>query len=206
VDEHQPYRPKFGFDIRIKPPEEPRPKKRARPCEWPGCGLEGAHPAPKNREHLRDRSWYCLDHVREYNSNWDFFAGLPDDAVRTYQEADLTGHRPTWRFGSVGSSSGMDINEGKAGFAFRTFADPFGLFGRDRRRQSREARQLSARQAKAFDVFNLDQAAGRDAIRRRYTELVKRFHPDANGGDRGREERLREVIDAYHVLKGAGFC
>ncbi len=207
MDEHQPYRPKFGFDIRIKPPAEPRPKKRARPCEWPGCELEGAHPAPKDREHLRDRSWYCLDHVREYNNSWDFFAGLPDDAVRSHQEADLVGHRPTWKFGSVGSSAGIDLNEGKNPFPFRSFADPFGLFGSTKRRPSTtEARNLSVRQAKAFDVFNLEQGAGRDAIRQRYTQLVKRFHPDANGGDRAREERLREVIDAYHVLKDAGFC
>jgi hypothetical protein len=127
--------------------------------------------------------------------------------VRSFQEAAHTGHRPTWRFGTVGSDAGMALNRG-APFGLHGLRDPFGLFGARRRRPAPEGPRpgLSVRQAKAFDVFNLDHGAGRDEIRRRYTALVKRFHPDANGGDRGREERLREVIDAYHVLKNAGFC
>ena len=35
--------------------------------------------------------------------------------------------------------------------------------------------------------------------------LVKRHHPDANGGDRGSEDRLREIIQAYNYLKICGF-
>ena len=40
----------------------------------------------------------------------------------------------------------------------------------------------------------------------RFKELVKRHHPDANGGDRSSEERLVEVIQAYNYLKSAKFC
>ena len=40
----------------------------------------------------------------------------------------------------------------------------------------------------------------------RYKELVKRHHPDANGGDRASEERFRDVIQAYRMLKQAGLC
>ena len=42
-----------------------------------------------------------------------------------------------------------------------------------------------------------------EAIRARYKELVKRHHPDANGGDRSREEKLREIIHAYKTLRAA---
>jgi DnaJ-class molecular chaperone len=35
---------------------------------------------------------------------------------------------------------------------------------------------------------------------------VKRHHPDANGGDRSFEDRLREIIVAYNYLKSAGHC
>ena len=38
-------------------------------------------------------------------------------------------------------------------------------------------------------------------IKARYKELVKRHHPDANGGDRSSEERLREIIQAYNYLR-----
>ena len=41
----------------------------------------------------------------------------------------------------------------------------------------------------------------RRAIKARYKELVKRHHPDANGGDRSSEEKLREIIQAYNYLR-----
>jgi DnaJ-class molecular chaperone len=41
-------------------------------------------------------------------------------------------------------------------------------------------------------------------IKARFKELVKRHHPDANGGDRGAEDKLREIIQAYNYLKQAG--
>ncbi|HEX2560181.1 MAG TPA: molecular chaperone DnaJ, partial [Phenylobacterium sp.] len=36
------------------------------------------------------------------------------------------------------------------------------------------------------------------------TELVKRFHPDSNGGDRSSEPKLQRVIRAYQSLRKAG--
>jgi curved DNA-binding protein CbpA len=41
------------------------------------------------------------------------------------------------------------------------------------------------------------------AIKVRYKELVKRFHPDANGGDRTNEDRLKTVNQAYATLRKA---
>ncbi len=40
-----------------------------------------------------------------------------------------------------------------------------------------------------------------DTIRSRYKDMVKRLHPDANGGDRSLEDKLREIIRAYNYLK-----
>ena len=40
-------------------------------------------------------------------------------------------------------------------------------------------------------------------IKARYKELVKRLHPDANGGDRSSETRLQDVIVAYKTLMSA---
>jgi DnaJ-class molecular chaperone len=39
----------------------------------------------------------------------------------------------------------------------------------------------------------------------RFKELVKRHHPDANGGDRSTEDRLVAVIQSYNYLKSVGF-
>ncbi|MES2136752.1 MAG: DnaJ domain-containing protein, partial [Pseudomonadota bacterium] len=38
---------------------------------------------------------------------------------------------------------------------------------------------------------------------KRYSGLVRRYHPDKNGGDRSHEGRLGEVIEAYQLLRKA---
>ena len=40
-----------------------------------------------------------------------------------------------------------------------------------------------------------------DDVKARYIELVKRFHPDTNGGDKTAEERLKLINEAYTTLK-----
>jgi curved DNA-binding protein CbpA len=59
---------------------------------------------------------------------------------------------------------------------------------------------------KALDTLGLPETAESDAIRTRYKDLVKRHHPDANGGDRSSEGRLQEIIQAYKLLRAAGLC
>jgi DnaJ-class molecular chaperone len=54
--------------------------------------------------------------------------------------------------------------------------------------------------------LGLDGTATPAEVKARYKLLVKRHHPDANGGDRSLEERLREIIQAYSYLKSVGFC
>jgi curved DNA-binding protein CbpA len=55
-------------------------------------------------------------------------------------------------------------------------------------------------------VLGLEEGADGPAIKAQYKALVKRFHPDANGGDRSFEERLRDIIKAHDTLKAAGLC
>ena len=58
---------------------------------------------------------------------------------------------------------------------------------------------------KAFGVLGLDADASAQDVKTRFKALVKRHHPDANGGDRSSEDKLREIIQAYHYLKSVGF-
>jgi hypothetical protein len=134
---------------------------------------------------------FCLDHVREYNATYNYFNGMSDEAVLLYQKDALTGHRPTWKMGSDRQDSG--------GVGTR---DPFHMKGANRANRStpRPPRHgVVAR--KALHVLGLDDDAAPMEIKARYKELVKRLHPDANGGDRSNEDRLREIINAYNVLR-----
>jgi DnaJ-class molecular chaperone len=58
---------------------------------------------------------------------------------------------------------------------------------------------------KALDRLGLDVGATPHQVKMRFKELVKQFHPDANGGDRSTENRLIEVIQSYNYLKSVGF-
>jgi hypothetical protein len=197
--------------IRVKPGEDRRLHADRPCCDWPECANEATHRAPKGRNREREYWRFCLDHVREYNQSYNFFAGMSDDAVARYQKDAMTGHLPTWRIGMVGGGGGRV--KGKPGRPYSTGEadDPFGIFrdiGAGPENQKAEAERRTVRNAerKALHALNLEEGAGRLEIKARFKELVKRHHPDANGGDRGSEEKLREIIEAYNYLKATGFC
>jgi len=190
--------------IRVKPEQDRQPRSHAPVCEWPGCACEATHRAPKGR--LREREYwrFCLQHVREYNHSYNYFAGMSEDAVARYQKDAVTGHRPTWKMG---------FNGGVDGFHPHGSSDPFevlrefGSGGRARaEKPAPEARPVRNAERKAFDTLGLEIDAAAAEIKARFKELVKRHHPDANGGDRSCEERLVEIIQAYNYLKSAKFC
>jgi hypothetical protein len=201
------------FDrIRVKPDQDRRLRKELPGCQWPGCEAPATHRAPKGRLRASEYWQFCLEHVREYNNSYNFFAGMSEDAIAKYQKEALTGHRPTWKMGSVGGQRGGSRDRA----AFRDSGwqahDPFSLFGESgsrtgtHARSAPEGRRIFNAQRRALDVLGLEGDARRADIKSRFKVLVKRHHPDANGGDRGSEQQLREIIQAYNYLKSAGFC
>ncbi len=199
------------FDrIRVKPDEDRRKRPAENCCQWPGCTAPATHRAPKGRN-MEGQYWnYCVDHVKQYNQSYNYFAGMSDDAVHAYQKDAMTGHRPTWRMGARRGTREEEVAEDRPETDTQ---DPFGFgseMGRNFHKASAEsaARQRSVRNAErqAFEVMGLDISATADDIKARYKELVKLHHPDANGGDRSSEDRLRSVIQAYTTLKQAGLC
>ena len=89
------------------------------------------------------------------------------------------------------------------------FGDPFAVFGErfDTGLEDKAPRrQIRNAERKAFGTLGLDETAEGDEIKARYKQLVKRHHPDANGGGKAAEEKLREIIQAYGYLKSVGFC
>ncbi len=191
------------FDkIRVKPVQNRRLKTGAPNCEWHGCREKASHRAPKGRGREKEYWRFCLEHVREYNQSYNFFAGMSDAAVMAYQKDALTGHRPTWKMGTGKGSVRPDFT------AFGNRADPFDLFGEGLRaeQQAREAaRPVRNAERKALDTLGLEPGASRHQVKMRFKELVKRHHPDANGGDRSTEDRLVEIIQSYNYLKSVGF-
>ncbi len=192
------------FDrIRVKPDKDRRPKTGGPVCQWHGCKEKATHRAPKGRNSENQYWRFCLDHVREYNASYNFFAGMSDAAVTAYQKDAITGHRPTWKMGTGKGSARPDLS------AFGTRNDPFGLFGDGMRAEQKakaEMRTVRNAERKALDTLGLDVGATRHQVKMRFKELVKRHHPDVNGGDRSTEDRLVEVIQSYNYLKSVGMA
>jgi molecular chaperone DnaJ len=51
-----------------------------------------------------------------------------------------------------------------------------------------------------YKVLEVSKEASQDEIRRSYRRLARKYHPDANPGDRAAEERFKEIQQAYEVL------
>ncbi|TKT75295.1 J domain-containing protein [Aquamicrobium sp. LC103] len=201
---------KYFEKIRIRPDPEAEVKSRAPACQWDGCGEAGTHRAPVGRMREGEYFRFCFEHVREYNKGFNYFSGLADTEIARFQKEALTGHRPTWKIGVNGQAAASadfaQKRSGRAGY-YNRIRDPYGMFGDAARDPARpRERKLKSLEARALETLGLDAKATGAEIKARYKELVKRHHPDANGGDRGSEDRFRDVLHAYRVLKQAGLC
>lgn len=196
--------------IRIRPPKEEQAADDAPMCQWDGCDKKGPHKAPVGRMREGEYFHFCLDHVRQYNKGFNYFSGVPDNEVARFQKEALTGHRPTWRMGSNNaaraSSDFANVRSGSASY-YRRVRDPFGFFADDKTEAERpRVRKLRPLDAKALDTLGLDEKATAEDIRKRYKQLIKQHHPDANGGDRASEARFSAVLEAYRLLRQSGLC
>ncbi len=190
---------KYFDSIRVKP-EDDRTKTQEEPsCNWRGCEKAGDFPAPKGREKEGEYYLFCQEHVRDYNKKYNYFVGMPADDIVDYQKSASTGHRPTWAM--------KDKNKkGKSGKAAGSETDAHHLFDDDIEEptQVKGGRRLRNLERKSLGELGLGASATKEDIKTRYKELVKRHHPDLNGGDRTSEDKLRDVIVAYNYLKKVG--
>jgi hypothetical protein len=139
--------------------------------------------------------------VRAFNQGYDFFRGMSREQIEQAQSplsgwADQTrAFRPT-----------AGIDEAPRWADFVDPLDAIGARARSRAADMRRAHEATRRgvnpaDRRAYDALGLDLDADRRALRARYSELVRRYHPDRNGGDRTHEARLGEVVEAYQYLR-----
>jgi curved DNA-binding protein CbpA len=194
------------FDcVRVKPDHAKVVSPEAPVCQWKGCSSAGLYRAPMGRGREGQYLRLCLEHVREFNASYNYFAGMSNAEVEAYQKDSLTGHRPTWRVGANSWAHGTQRGMGDGGGFGRRFSDPHDLFAwRAGRTGEPQRRSLKPLELKSLEALGLTPTAERHEIKARFKELVKRHHPDANGGDKRSEDKLREIIQAYNYLKQAG--
>jgi DnaJ-domain-containing protein 1 len=173
--------------------DDPAPIRRR--CDHPDCEHAGEYRAPKGRSTLRNYYWFCLDHVREYNRGWDYYAGMSADQIEQQMRADTVWRKPTWPLGSWRHEH--RLRDG----LYRKFG--LGTDEPEGPEHSPQPRRPPSEQQQAMDVLALAHPLDFVTLKARYKALVKQHHPDANGGSRDAEEKLKTINRAYSVLKAA---
>ncbi len=164
--------------------------KTARPCDFPGCGADGACRAPTDRS-LRHFYWFCPKHAAEYNKNWDFLKGLSPDEIETHLQHDAAWQRPTWKLGEGPMKKGgphwranaaIDAELGMGG----THTPP------------RAAASYEIKFVQALDVLGLNGPVTLVQVKRQFKLLAKKYHPDTGGADAA--PRFHRLMEAYRYV------
>jgi len=178
-----------------------------RECEHPTCREAGEFRAPGTRGNSFDGPgdfrWFCLEHVREFNAGYDWFQGMSTDEIYRAQAPGADWQTEIPAFSPTAGVDGMP--------RWANFADPLDAIGAragDIRRAAAGHKhesysRFSPREREALSAMGLGPKSDRTELRKRYSELVRRYHPDRNGGDRSHEARLQRVVEAYQLLRGA---
>ncbi len=184
---------------------EPETPPQPTHCQHPDCELPGVYRAPKSRTQLNEYFWFCLDHVRDYNKAWDYYAGMSQAEIERHVRNDVVGQRPTWPLGKWGAHGpGGRTSAPRSAFIPDDVAAALDGAAQARKTRAREEQRRNSRLSKeeqALAVLELTAPVTMDEIRTRYRILVKKLHPDANGGDKSAEEQLKVVNQAYSTLK-----
>ncbi|MDP3371333.1 MAG: J domain-containing protein [Candidatus Paracaedibacteraceae bacterium] len=175
-------------------------------CEQSGCNNGGAYPAPKrncSQDIKKDENWYwfCLEHVREYNAAWNFYKDMSEKEIIEHWRRDISWDRPSWPLGSwqvkaatkpfLGNDQDLNMR-----------SDPFGLFDDESIRTcEHKYAQFNSDEMKAIKLLGLSVQYSQDDLQKAYRELVKKHHPDLNGGCIQAENRIKTINLAYKLLR-----
>ena len=174
-----------------------------RECDSPGCGEPGEFRAPGSRapgfDGPGDWRWFCLEHVRAFNADYDWFEGMTPDEILAAQSPVAGWARETRAFRPDGGGVPR----------WADFDDPLDAIGaraadiRKRAAGWRDFARFTPKERDALGVMGLGPQTDRHELRKRYSTLVRRYHPDRNGGDRSHEAVLQRVVEAYQLLRKA---
>ncbi len=184
-----------------KPSTETRVVARKN-CNIEGCPHLGEYRAPKSRYDLGNYYWFCLDHVREYNANWDFFKGMSQGEIEHHMYKTMVWDRPTWR----STKAGMNEERTKQKIYEHFTSDGvFGNFSMGGEEEPQEAHinvgSLPHPSLEALSVMDLSPPVQWEEVKARYKKLAKKYHPDANKGNKNAEEQFKKITLAYTILK-----
>ena len=179
----------------INPTSKRRPRKYFAPqnegaihqCDHPGCDKKGEYKAPRDKS-LKSYYWFCLEHVQEYNSKWNYYK----DGNEEKEDENVFAKRT--RFGSFHSKIkykfGCDLNE-ELEF-LHSFADY---------KNAENYVRFSSEDRKNLTSLNIkEEELNLDNLKKQYKKLAKTCHPDLHPEDKDAEEKFKRLTLAYKKL------
>lgn len=199
---------KYFDSIKISSSKKKKETSSDQICQWEGCSEPGTCKAPMGRMHEGKYLFFCVEHVREYNKNFNYFSGLSQSDISRFQRESMVGCRPTWsnkeRGGTAQAAKEFSRMPSGTAATQNKIRKIMGISAKVGEPVA-PVRRLKPLEQKAFNVLGLTAAATAAEIKSRYKDLVKKYHPDTNSGDRATEELFAEVISAYKILQKSGF-
>ena len=162
-------------------------------CDWNKCTNEGLYKAPKERDNSKNFRLLCLDHVKEFNKNWNYFSGMNDQQVLEFLKSDMIWHKPTQSFSSSDNFFKVLWRN-----ALRDEMDKNNL---NNYSNSMNKFKFTHNDIKAFSILGVTVGLKWEKIQVKFKKLVKKFHPDMNYGNKKFEDKLKVITLAYTQLK-----
>ena len=162
-------------------------------CEWGNCMKVGNYKAPMEKDNSKNYRWLCVEHIKLFNKNWDYFDGMNQNEIEIFLKSNMTWHRPTQKFGSSDNFFNILWNN--------ALNDKFNFFKHEKNTHSLNEKKLSEKDIDAFKIMELELNASWPIIQKKFKTLVKRFHPDKNSGNKQFEDKLKRITLAYSHIK-----
>jgi len=162
-------------------------------CEWNQCKNLGEFKAPVEKDNSKKYRMLCLEHVKEFNKNWNYFSGMNDTEILAFIKADMIWHKPTQSFSSSDNFFKILWNN--------TLKDETQKFKYFENLDHMKKFKFNSQDFQAFTILDLPAGLGWKKIQQRFKKLVKKFHPDMNAGNKKFEEKLKIITLAYTQLK-----
>ena len=162
-------------------------------CDWNNCFKIGEYKAPIEKDNSKNYRLLCLDHVKEFNKNWNYFSGMSDQQIYEWLKSDMVWHKPTQSFSSSDNFFKVLWNNAlKDEFDKSIFKSQFNNMNKFK---------FNSNDIKAFSILGVSVGLQWIKIHERFKKLVKKFHPDINAGDKKYEDKLKIITLAYTQLK-----
>ena len=161
-------------------------------CDWNNCKEQGKYKAPIERDNSKKYRLLCLEHVKEFNKNWNYFSGMNDNQIYNFIKSDLTWHKPTQSFSSSDNFFKVLWNNALNDNIFINRLEKDHVFNN---------LNFDQNDIKAFNILGLGVGLKWEKVQEKFKKLVKKFHPDMNAGNKKFEDKLKVITLAYTQLK-----